>query len=123
MRKDLVKTVAGLIVVGLVVVATFLYGNHQNQQQMQHDLVLEQQQQHLAAVKRAATATKPAAAPAAATPQPKPTAIPQTGSGLWSIVTATLLIVTLRWYKMSRRTLQSARLRPGLSLYNRPPQA
>lgn len=34
MKKDILTTIGGLVAVGLIVVATFLYGNHQRQQQL-----------------------------------------------------------------------------------------
>ncbi len=44
-NRDGVKTVIGLLIIGLIIVATFLYGNHQRQAQLRHDEDLKRQQQ------------------------------------------------------------------------------
>lgn len=65
MTRDTVKTLAGLIIIGGIVVATFLYGNAQRQAQLSHDQEVKKQQE----AKVAAATTSPTAsvqAPAAA---------------------------------------------------------
>ena len=37
MRKDLIKSTVGLLVIGLIILATFLYGNKQRQDQVLRD--------------------------------------------------------------------------------------
>lgn len=59
MNRDVVTTVGGLILVGIVVVATFLYGNQQRQTQLRHDQAVQRQQQ------TTKTTPKPSPAPAA----------------------------------------------------------
>jgi len=44
MKRDTVKTFAGLIIIAAIVVATFLYGNSQRQAQLAHDQEVKQQQ-------------------------------------------------------------------------------
>ncbi|MBW4062204.1 hypothetical protein HJC99_06565 [Candidatus Saccharibacteria bacterium] len=45
MKRDTVKTIAGIIVIAAIVVATYFYGNHQRQQQLRQEQALRQQQQ------------------------------------------------------------------------------
>jgi LPXTG-motif cell wall-anchored protein len=54
MNRDTLKTILGLIVIVLIVVATFLYGNAQRQAQLKRDQEVKQQQ-------TAQTSTSPAA--------------------------------------------------------------
>jgi hypothetical protein len=44
MSRDLVKTVVGLVLIGLIMVATFLYGNKQRQDQLRSDQEAKQAQ-------------------------------------------------------------------------------
>jgi uncharacterized membrane protein len=37
MRKDLIKSTAGLLVIGIIILATFLYGSKQRQDQVRRD--------------------------------------------------------------------------------------
>ena len=122
MRRETLRMVAGIVVVGLVVVATFLYGNHQSQRQMQ-------QEQQLAAKAVPPTASRPSQpavpkpAPLPAQPQAQPTAIPQTGGGVWPVLAGLGMLVAGRLYLRSRRDLQAARLGTAPSLYKRPRSA
>ncbi len=70
MNRDGIKTVIGLLVIGLIIVATFLYGNHQRQAQLQHDQDLKRQKQDVAQMTPSAS-TKPAASSSIA-PSSKP---------------------------------------------------
>jgi cytoskeletal protein RodZ len=45
MKRDTVKTLAGLLIIGIIVVATFLYGNAQRQSQLRRDEDAKKQQQ------------------------------------------------------------------------------
>jgi hypothetical protein len=45
MNRDVLTTVGGLVLVGVVVVATFLYGNEQRQAQLRHDQTAQRQAQ------------------------------------------------------------------------------
>lgn len=47
--SDLLKTVGAIVVIGGIVVATFLYGNRQRQEQVRRDLAIRQQQEQKAA--------------------------------------------------------------------------
>jgi len=87
MKRETLKTLAGLIVIVGIVVATFMYGNSQRQAQLKHDQdVKKQQQAKVATVSPSATATPAATATATVTPKatntatptptPKPTATP-----------------------------------------------
>lgn len=58
MNRDGIKTVIGLLVIGLIIVATFLYGNHQRQAQLQHDQDIKRQNQDVAQMTPTAS-TKP----------------------------------------------------------------
>src|SRR5258708_4814973 len=44
MKRDTVKTLAGLLVIAVIVVATFMYGNAQRQSQLKHDQDVKRQQ-------------------------------------------------------------------------------
>jgi cobalamin biosynthesis Mg chelatase CobN len=44
MKRDTVKTLVGLIIIGLIVVATFVYGSAQRQAQLKHDQEVKKQQ-------------------------------------------------------------------------------
>lgn len=123
MRRDVLRTIGGIVVVGLVVVATFLYGNRQSQQQMQKAQQLAAKVEHptAAAPAKLATPTKPAPLPAQ--PQTQPTAIPQTGAGLWPVLASLGLVLAGRLYLQSRRDFQAARLGAASSLYKRPRSA
>lgn len=74
MNRDGLKTVIGLLVIGLIIVATFLYGNNQRQAQLRHDQDLKKQQQTAAQVTPQATAT-----PAMST-KPQPSVVAPTSN-------------------------------------------
>jgi LPXTG-motif cell wall-anchored protein len=61
MKRDTVKTLAGLIVIAIIVVATFMYGNAQRQSQLKHDQDVKNQQQAKVAAQtsKAQPATSP----------------------------------------------------------------
>lgn len=44
MKRDTFKTLAGLLVIAVIVVATFLYGNAQRQAQLKHDQTAKNQE-------------------------------------------------------------------------------
>jgi hypothetical protein len=44
MKRDTVKTLAGLLVIAVIVVATFVYGNSQRQAQLKHDQEVKNQE-------------------------------------------------------------------------------
>jgi hypothetical protein len=68
--RDTVKTLAGLVIIAIIVVATFLYGNSQRQAQLKHDQQVKQQQQATAnggqtSASRSSATTAPSTAPTA----------------------------------------------------------
>jgi len=68
MKRDTVKTLAGLVVIAAIVVATFAYGNAQRQKQIKHDQDVKAQQASKAtALPSASSTAKPSgsAAPTA----------------------------------------------------------
>jgi len=74
MKRDTVKTLVGLVIIGGIVVATFLYGNSQRQAQLAHDQDVKKQQ---AVNSQAAANVSPTASVApsqTATPTPAPAA-------------------------------------------------
>lgn len=77
MKRDTLKTLAGLIIIGGIVVATFLYGNAQRKEQLANDLEVKQQQaksqEQSPAVSPSASAEPTATATATAKPSPTPT--------------------------------------------------
>ncbi len=80
MKRDTVKTIAGLIIIVGIVVATFMYGNAQRQKQLAEDQKAKQQQE--ATAQQQAKSVSPSASPkATATPKPNATAAPK-GAGV-----------------------------------------
>lgn len=79
MRRDLVVTIGGMILVGLIVVATFLYGNQQHQAELR--LAQEQQRQATPAPPAAATATDPMSSSSKGTAAVQPPAAANTLQG------------------------------------------
>jgi LPXTG-motif cell wall-anchored protein len=67
MKRDTVKTLAGLLVIGVIVVATFLYGNAQRRSQLKHDQDVKRQQDAKSA-EQARKAQPSASAQATGTP-------------------------------------------------------
>jgi hypothetical protein len=65
MKRDTIKTIAGLVIIGGIVVATFLYGNAQRQTQLAHDQDVKKQQD--AKAQEQAKAASPSVAPATGT--------------------------------------------------------
>jgi cytoskeletal protein RodZ len=138
MNRDVFTTAIGLILVGIVVVAVFLYGNHQHQSTVRKSQTAGQQSApHKVAIKPSTKSTGPAkattqqpatvkpsasnqtalqggshAAPSSTTtPHAAPTQIPQTGSeGLWSVVGAALIAALYQVHRRSRlAVVQAAR--------------
>lgn len=118
MRRDVLRTIGGIVVVGLVVVATFLYGNHQSQQQIRKQQQLETKAKQQTAASQTKPTPSPKPAPLPAQPQARPTAIPQTGAGSWSILVGLGLLIAARFYRQSRHSFEAAR-----RLYKHPTSA
>src|SRR4029078_2296942 len=66
MKRDTVKTLIGLLIIGIIVVATFLYGNAQRQAQLRHDQDVKKQQE--AAAGNQTAKTTPEASKSTASP-------------------------------------------------------
>ena len=65
MKRDTIKTIAGLVIIGGIVVAKFLYGNAQRQAQLAHDQDVKKQQE--AKAQEQAKVASPSVAPATGT--------------------------------------------------------
>ena len=99
MNRDGIKTIIGLLVIGLIIVATFLYGNHQRQAQLRHDEDLKRQQTASQTAPQATTTpvmskTSPQASVPSSTPNPiqgqgNAVTVPQTGGSALSTTTTT----------------------------------
>jgi hypothetical protein len=92
MKRDTLKTLAGLIIIVGIVVATFMYGNSQRQKQLAEEQKAKQQQETAAQqqAKSVSPSTTPTPNASAVKPTPtkapvaapgKPTATPKAGSG------------------------------------------
>ncbi len=130
MKRDTLKTIAGLIIIGLIVVVTFLYGNAQRQDQNRRDQAAKQAQQQKANAQAnkstpSSQAAQPQAQPkvAASTPPattPTPTAtsvpdtggtnstMPDTGAGETALIPVSLILLGLFYLRRSRKALAVA---------------
>jgi pyruvate/2-oxoglutarate dehydrogenase complex dihydrolipoamide acyltransferase (E2) component len=121
--KDVLKTVGAVLIIGGIVVATFLYGNKQRQEQLRRDQQAQEQANQTATQQPA-----PAPAPAPA-PQPQPTpapnlpggvgggqvpaagaSLPETGAGLLYGIGATATVLAYGAHRRSRKALLQAQL-------------
>jgi hypothetical protein len=85
MSKDLIKTIGAVVLIGIIVVATFLYGNQQRQTQLRRDQQAKQEHERKAeestnqSATQGTTGTAPVQTPSQSTnsglqsPQPAPT--------------------------------------------------
>jgi hypothetical protein len=112
MKRDTLKTIAGLVIIGLIVVATFLYGNAQRQTQLNHT---EQTKPKITTV----TVAKPTPASQAAKPQAQPKtatttapvatkSVPDTGPADFAFIPLVSLGLGLYFLRRSRRALTLA---------------
>ncbi|HUD11578.1 MAG TPA: hypothetical protein VMS08_04145 [Candidatus Saccharimonadia bacterium] len=77
--RDTVKTLAGLVIIAAIVVATFVYGNTQRQSQLKHDQQIKLQQQASASGgKSPKDSASPTAQPVAAVPSSSPSSATNT---------------------------------------------
>jgi cytoskeletal protein RodZ len=128
MRRSLVTTIGGLLLVILVVGATFLYGNSQRQEQQRQDEQRQEQAQQKPADQPAKTAeaNQPASQPAATTStpapsststtatqpttggtaQPQPASMPAAGSGLGAVIGVMAVGGSLYAYRRSQLDLR-----------------
>jgi len=130
--KDSVKTVGAIIIIGLIVVATFLYGNRQRQQQIQRDQMAQQSKQSQNSTEvtvspsGSSTQVKPASP---SSPQPAPASgqnvgggsvpttggsgvaqTPQTGGEVWFAVPLGLMAGLWQLNRYSQRRVSRAQL-------------
>lgn len=111
MKRNTLYTLIGLLVVVIVIVATFLYANGQRQAQLRHDQAVQKQSQSQSAKKSTSGSTSS---------QPKGTATtapvtggtaattPRTGATEDGLIPVTLLGLGAYWYRRSRRSLLGA---------------
>ncbi|HUC19966.1 MAG TPA: hypothetical protein VMR98_00530 [Candidatus Polarisedimenticolaceae bacterium] len=125
MNRNVLTTIGGLILVGVVVVGTFLYGDQQRQKQLKSDQAAAKQEQ---TVQPAAAATAPTPSPAASTDKNKPKSAvkpptpsaqpaagataaapppiaetPKTGSGLVNVLAVSVIAIVFAVYRRSRK--------------------
>ncbi|HSX01515.1 MAG TPA: LPXTG cell wall anchor domain-containing protein [Candidatus Saccharimonas sp.] len=87
MTSDVVKTIAGLAVIALIVVATFLYGNAQREAQQKRDAETKQAAvSPTVSVSPRATVTPTATIKPTTTPTPKVTATPKVSAAATTAV-------------------------------------
>ncbi len=109
MNKDLIKTGGAILLIAIIVVATFLYGNNQRQEQVRKDQAAKQADKDMAAM----TPTTPSnnSGAASATPAQStastPASTPSTGGELGYLLPAGAILVA---YQASRRSQKSLEL-------------
>lgn len=136
MNRDGVKTIIGLLVIGLIIVATFLYGNHQRQAQLRHDQDVKKQSGVTQATPQATPTTNKSASSQASVPSPSanplqgqgstsststvkspqtggtaivtPATTPKTGAGEMAPIALVGLALAGIYYRRSRRELVGA---------------
>ncbi|HSH31742.1 MAG TPA: hypothetical protein VK963_03710, partial [Candidatus Saccharimonadales bacterium] len=82
--KDVLKTAGAILLIGIIVVATFLYGNAQRQEQVRRDQEAQQQQE------QRETEEKTAGQPQPAAPGQSPAAPPPSQPGTGAVGGGTL---------------------------------
>lgn len=112
LNQDLLKTVGGLLLIGVIVVATFLYGNRQRQAQIRDDQTATEQSEQAPQTDENTPVEEEAPAPAAPAPtapaaEPAPTRTPETGAS--DLIPLALLTAAYWAHRRSRRQLQAAR--------------
>lgn len=113
-NQDLVKTIGAIALIGIIVVATFLYGNKQRQEQVRQDQAAKQEQERKADEQAKQSTQQPAPATnnqaTSATPGQStattqtPTTTPATGGEIGYLVPAAVMLVA---YRASRRSKQA----------------
>ena len=138
MSRDTLKTLAGMVIIALIVVGTFMYGKAQRDAQLKRDQTVKEQTastattspvtsastQPTASVKPSASATptvtpKPTATPkAAATPTPTPavagvavTTMPETGAPVAPLLAGGAMGLSYLGYLRSRKAAVDAQRR------------
>ena len=107
MKRDSVKTGLGLIVIGGIVVATYLYGN-----QLKQDQTVRQQEAKVTPKASAPVVTPqatPSTVPVVATDgATSPKVIPDTGAGELGVLAGGVVIASSALFSRSRRRLTRA---------------
>ncbi len=118
--RDSVKTAIGLLIIGGIVVATFLYGNSQRQSQLRHDQELQNQQTKATSASPSVSASASASAKSTPTPTPavvdgaetSPGVIPDTGATQDGLIgLAALVTSALYWRQSQLRVRRAIRVR------------
>jgi LPXTG-motif cell wall-anchored protein len=91
MNRDTVKTLAGLLVIGMIVVATFLYGNAQRQSQLKHDQNVKNQQASTLKPGTASPSSSATSSPAPSSPKATTSNNPSTNTAPVQSVTSNTL--------------------------------
>ena len=106
MNKDLLKTIGGILIIAAIVVATFLYGNQQRQEQVRRDQAVQEQQTAQEGDEGEAEVGAPAPVkPQSPATQPQPATTPETGGALDYLLPLGVLSGLLSWQLASRRRL------------------
>jgi predicted lipid-binding transport protein (Tim44 family) len=121
MKRDTLRTIAGIIIIGLIILVTFLYGNAQRESK---ERVAANTKASTTQQPKAATKSTPASKAAKPEAQPKPavvatptvvadtggsnSAMPDTGASEDALVPLTLLGTALYLLRRSRRALVAA---------------
>lgn len=127
LTRDLLKTVGAILVIGIIIVATFLYGNRQRQEQVRRDQQIRQQQEQKAAeetgpkvtvnntkdntVVKPENATNVGGGSLQNPPAPASGATPQTGSDGLYLLPLAVMVGLVQWNRVAKRNLREAALR------------
>ncbi len=124
MKRDTIKTLIGLFIIGLIVVATFMYGNAQRQAQQKRDQATNKPQPSPSRTVASSVTPTPSGAPAPVqspgvvgggaktTPTTGGTGkdLPETGSPWGGVIGAAALVGTgLAWRRSQRALVDAAR--------------
>jgi cytoskeletal protein RodZ len=122
MNRDILKTAGGIVLIGVIIVATFLYGNRQRQVQLQqkNQATKQQQQQQTSnqtkqppkVAQNNSTAPGNSESGAPATTQSAPTSTPATGSSTWVVLPLGLIVALYQIRKTTKRSLRAQILNP-----------
>jgi regulatory protein YycH of two-component signal transduction system YycFG len=106
MKRDTLKTIIALVVIGLIVVVTFLYGNSQRQAQLRRDQAAKEK------TTTTQTTAKPKTifTPTTVVPDTGGSAktMPDTGATENALIPVTLIGLGLYYTRRSRRALAAA---------------
>jgi hypothetical protein len=128
--SEILKTIGAVLVIGGIVVATFLYGNRQRQEQVRRDREIRQQQEEQAARENnpqvavnntpdntQVTPENQSAAPtnnagvSPSTGAPLPATTPETGPEAWLVVPAGMIAGLWQVHRASKKSVRRALLR------------